>query len=495
MKKLFFVLVFFLPTAAAFVWAAEPETSGAEGTAERTDAVAADTKTITIPLDEIWALDMPGTRDINELFGPYPDKPHLRTKQALHEKRRWQRLLVSIQKRLAHKKQPDKKAKASFAIVAEGHRNVIALAGEELGRGEPIFGDPSGMVSLRLYRDGNSFFSSSKLRIVFFSYASKYRVELVRVERQGTVIDVCYRFAPHDQVDLKGALALIPVSKLPVGEYHVQFSQLPMEQIYLDTSTIEPVSDEQASRIVCQPFSFQVWDPPSPDPGLGKDAIEIPLDQIWGHRMPGTKNVAELEPNRASLKTKTMTTRERTKKSWVTNTRWLLNRTFKPAGPDVGTAFVVPMIDLDALKEANAIIGGTTRRAELFPAGQRAELIPVGQRAEQLPAGQPLTLVFYSFSCGQGVRLDKVTKSKDEIVLEYHFHIHGNLTSSPSFALIPIGIFPPGNVNVKIKRLPDTEGKNLWGPPQPLDDHRARRIVCAPFVFKVIDTQRERSGG
>jgi len=33
---------------------------------------------VIIPLDQVWALDMPGMRDINELYqGPYPDKPDL----------------------------------------------------------------------------------------------------------------------------------------------------------------------------------------------------------------------------------------------------------------------------------------------------------------------------------------------------------------------------------------------------------------------------------
>jgi len=206
----------------------------------------------------------------------------------------------------------------------------------------------------------------------------------------------------------------------------------------------------------------------------GNDAVTIPLDEVWGYRMPGTKDIVDIEPNSDSFKT--MLARERIKNSLVTNTRWRLNSNFKPKNrADVGTAFVVPMIDLEALKEANAIIAGEKKRAE------------------QLPAGQPLTLVFYSFSCGRNVRLDKITKSEGEMVLEYHFHIHGELTSSPYFALIPIGIFPPGNVNIKIKRLPETEGKNVWGTFPPLDAKESRRIVCDSFVFKVIDTKPVRS--
>ncbi len=44
---------------------------------------------------------------------------------------------------------------------------------------------------------------------------------------------------------------------------------LQFPSIKLDAG-FEPVSDEQASHLVCGPFSFDVVEPP-PDPGPGKD--------------------------------------------------------------------------------------------------------------------------------------------------------------------------------------------------------------------------------
>ncbi len=198
------------------------------------------------------------------------------------------------------------------------------------------------------------------------------------------------------------------------------------------------------------------------------EAIEIPLSEIWAYDMPGTQDVRQLEDQE---KFKGMLVTERIKNSVVSNTHWRLNLNFRPSeGNHADRGFVVTGVGLDALKEANAILSGKKNREDFFAAGEE------------------LTLVFFAYSCSRFVRLDEVMRTHDEIVVKYHFHSHGLRKSSQHFALIPLGSSLRGNINVKMKRMADTTSINKIDPQAaPYDQGEARRIVCEPFAFGIID--------
>lgn len=185
----------------------------------------------------------------------------------------------------------------------------------------------------------------------------------------------------------------------------------------------------------------------------------IPLDQIWALGIPGTKDILKLE-NREKFRG--MKAAERIKNSLVENTKYRLSSDFRPPrNQSAGPGFVVAGTGLDALKEANAIL--TDKKG----------------RSETLPSNKELTLVFYSYMCARYVRLDEVRRSGRHINIKYHFESHVQAMSSTHFALIPIGKFTPGVVDVHIERLPDTNTLT------PLDDERVRQLVCESFSIQV----------
>jgi hypothetical protein len=193
-----------------------------------------------------------------------------------------------------------------------------------------------------------------------------------------------------------------------------------------------------------------------------KPSVEIPLDDIWALDMPGTKDIRDLE-NRAMFRG--MKVADIVKNSLVENTRSVLDSRHRPPrGQSAGPGFVVAGIGLDALKEANAVLAKKK------------------ERPKTLPAGEELTLVFFSYSSGRRVKLDNVFVGERAIRVEYHLEFDGLRMSTMHFALVPIGVFKPGIVNVQFTRLPDT---SVFGTTKPLDEERVRQLVCESFTFQV----------
>jgi len=112
------------------------------------------------------------------------------------------------------------------------------------------------------------------------------------------------------------------------------------------------------------------------DMACGNGIITIPLDEIWGYDLPGTKDIREIEPE--SEKFNAMPARERIKRSLVSNSLWRLGAR-PPEGEVAGEALVVAGEKLDALKQANAFFNDAKTRPS------------------ELPADTDLTLVFFSF--------------------------------------------------------------------------------------------------
>jgi hypothetical protein len=186
----------------------------------RAESPSDKTASVVIPLDAIWANDMPGTRDIDTLVQEPP-------------------LTYLIRQAIGFA--PKVKAKPAFAVrgmgldaLGEAHE---VLVGKQRRRGTL----PSG----------------ADISIVFFAHETGPYVHLQKVERQGNNIDIQYHFIPHDSKETMRYVALIPLGKLNAGAYRVKINKSPMEQKYLDLG-FRPVSDADSSRIVSRPFSFTV---------------------------------------------------------------------------------------------------------------------------------------------------------------------------------------------------------------------------------------------
>lgn len=394
-----------------------------------------------IPLDRIWALDMPGTRDINEYRDE--DKPQQPGEEA------WQRVLSSIRKTLAHKRR-DKLAMPSFAVVAGGDRHEVVLARDGIRKGIPLFGEPdNARRNTPLFND--SFFSTDELSVVFYSYTSPYVIEFERIERRGAVIDIRYRFVPGIPPGSMVHFAMIPLGKLSVGEYRVEISQSSMEQKYVDAG-FKPVSDKQASRIVCQPFSFNVSNPPAPPPELSKNAVDIPLAGIWAHMMPGTKRIHDLEKNVPVDDT-----------LMAKIGRILSKKKKQKTDP----SFAVEKTGLEGLGNAYAVFSGEMKR-------------PIS-----LSKDNEISVVFFTHPSNYYVHLSRVVLDGSTIRVEYRLVPHLSQDATKHFALIPIGKLPKGKYKVDVFSEP-IEKKLLGGGLREPDAQKKATIASSSFEFEVI---------
>ena len=177
-----------------------------------------------IPLKEIWAYNMPGTLNVQKMD---PDQPG--------------GLFEEIRRSLWAFPSKDKDARKGFAVSGTGLealRQVHAVLVEEQ--------DPE-----------QTFPANSDISVAFFSYQDSRYVHLHRVERQGNVVNIRYRFVPHETEEATTHFALIPLGKLSSGEYRVNVIQSPLEQKYVEQG-FRSLSDTIARRIVCNSFSFSI---------------------------------------------------------------------------------------------------------------------------------------------------------------------------------------------------------------------------------------------
>jgi hypothetical protein len=193
-------------------------------------------------------------------------------------------------------------------------------------------------------------------------------------------------------------------------------------------------------------------DPPS---------TEIPLDQIWAYEMPGTRNVRLLEPH---MRVDDPLFKESYLKSAVREISRYLSINIPPAGEMAGSAFVVVGTDGEALENA------------------RRSIRERGARNQIAPKDTDLSLVVYGFVTGWHPRVISVEKQQTTIVVKYQFvapleESHGGKL----FALIPIGKFTEGTVNVRIEEVPpvDSKGRRV----ESRKDFE--RLVCGSYSFKV----------
>ena len=189
-------------------------------------------KSTVIPLHKIWAYKMPGTRDILDLDLP-------RAQQATTG--RWQSIYMSWVRRAEKLKFKDL-ARPGFVVSGSGQSALLAT--------HAIFVE--GAAARK------EFSMDEELAIVFFSepYGGNF-VRIRQVEQKGEHIEIQYRLEPYLERTLSETFALIPLGKLPAGEYHVDMCQLPSEQKFSKLGR-KPVDENWSREVLCKPFSFTV---------------------------------------------------------------------------------------------------------------------------------------------------------------------------------------------------------------------------------------------
>jgi hypothetical protein len=184
-------------------------------------------KTQVIPLDRIWALNMPGTKAVGELDSVQEPSGVVRHPS-----------IREISRMLSSRTASNEKAGTTFIVAGSDAR--------ALQNAQAVFTDT---------RERATDFPSKKdLSLVFYSRLSGRYIHLVSVEVVCHVFTINYRFVSHNTRDSTVHFAIIPIGQLPMGEYEVKIEQLPpVDEKGMLTS---PVVDSE--RIVSQDFSFRI---------------------------------------------------------------------------------------------------------------------------------------------------------------------------------------------------------------------------------------------
>jgi len=206
----------------ALAWLSAGCVCAADGEKESGKAEA-----VVIPLDQIWAYNMPGTRDILMLDREQVQLRPLGTR------------VGGPSSFISH--QGKKIAGPGFAVLGTGMEAWHATH-EKVPEGQE-------------YRDAFPF--GSKISVVFFSHGFGQYVHVHRVEQQGNVITIRYRFVPHRTKNFSAHFALIQVNELKPGKVQVNVVRTPMEKKYFDGG-FKPTSVEEERRVVCKSFSFMI---------------------------------------------------------------------------------------------------------------------------------------------------------------------------------------------------------------------------------------------
>jgi len=414
---------------------------------------AVDEKPVSIPLDQVWAYNMPGTRDcygmdlgdFDQKHRPIPGREEFRQmrERAIHEAHR--ALAVKL---------PSEQALNGFVIPRKSDLYVLRKA--SIMMASAMRYEKKGFVRA-------SFPVGDEMTLCFFSHPSSYYIHLKEIGRRGTAITVRYQAVPHYTAESSVHFALIPLGKLSAGEYQVRFEQMRMDQAFHDAGFIL-LSPRQKQRTICQPFSFTVFDPPVFVTEEDPDAEKIPLDQIWALEMPGTKNVRQLQEVPLGLSRV-----ERHRRSLVAQIR----RALRPGnmalvGKSPGPILVVKGTGLEALKETARLL----KEMNELKNEKEPELIQ--------PLDTELTLVFYAYMCGHYIHLTNVERNENMITVKYRFVTHRTTNMSTHFALIPLGKDLKGNVSVKVVEEPPIDGKGNPGKVT----NQTRTKICDSVSFR-----------
>jgi hypothetical protein len=184
--------------------------------------------TATILPDQIWAFDMPGTRDIEKSV-PQADFRRLEEVFKLSYIRAYRREFKNI-------------SRPGFAVAGSG---VSALR-----------------AALAIFEKGvkpsSKFSSEDEVTLVFFSEPPRgNQVRILKIKQHDRHFEIQYRLDPDFVRNSIQTFALIPIGNLRIGEYRVEMRQLPREEKYVKLG-YGSLDEEWSRNFLCKPFSFTV---------------------------------------------------------------------------------------------------------------------------------------------------------------------------------------------------------------------------------------------
>lgn len=187
---------------------------------------------VVTPLDQIWALNMPGTRKLTpERSGPQFVSDEGPTIEEIY---------ISLQAMDYDQQLPPAFAVLGTGIEALNHANDVLA---------------------RRQKRQTYFTTNDEVSLVFFARGRHEHVYIRKVERLLGRARVQYQLIPYlvgPQTTIH--FAMIPLGKLPLGKMEVEMVCLPMEK-QPNNSTYKPPSQALKSQIVSPSFQIAVNKP------------------------------------------------------------------------------------------------------------------------------------------------------------------------------------------------------------------------------------------
>jgi len=383
---------------------------------------------VTIPLNQVWALGMPGTdpmsilrRDGKYLFEEGP-------------------LLDDIRKSLTpHPAGHTQERPRCFAVTGSADDCLDKVSDILAGRASPATAFPVGS-------DVNVVLCSCSSACMFrVEEVSRYFNSVRSHKPRGSIVNIRLLISPVTTPKPAAQLAVIPIAEMPTGLVHVKVSAFTKDD---DRSQLEKCS---CSLIQWPNYSFSGFRDnhsasKAPKPWPARPAI-IPTTDIHGSNVEKTIpfDDAQLIERICPAPTKQQS-----------------NTASSQSG------FAVAGTRMDALREAHQVL--TLGR-------------PV---VSEFPSGSDITLVFYSKTSGTYVHLTNVERCRTDITISYQFTPHATAQVTEHIALVPLGALAPGKYSVDIVRSP-TDSKYAKLGFGELSQEEADRIVCHPFSFVILE--------
>jgi hypothetical protein len=346
-----------------------------------------------IPLKEIWALDMPGTRDVASI-----EIGDLKPGEGNEELNRMRETAIAKIHQSLLSKPPAEAAMQGFVVPLRTSIAALKHIAASL-RVEQVDLQPSN--------------EEADTTLFFFARPISYRVQLTEVKRNDYEISVHYQFVPRESKEATVQFALIPLGKLPAGEYQVQFEEAPMDGV------ARP-SVEQVRQMICRSFTFTVE--PSAAAVVRSNALEVPMSTIFGHAIDGSQPISFLAPgNKTSLVTAI---------NRHLGERW----TTRPEG---------------------FVVSGSAEHALLMA----KERLVDGTEPQELHDTDKLWLFFFTRMGPLTMNIESVKIEDYRIDVRYKFPKEppggGAMASMTHFALIPLGQREAGEYDVMIPKHKD----------------------------------------
>lgn len=184
---------------------------------------ANDAITLVVPLDSVWALNMPGTKDVLKIDnGAY-------------------RGLVGEMRRSLH--QPNGKSGTAGKVIVVSGQGAMALkeAGKELIEGR------SGRGRVR---------ETEEISVLFYSRLFALDVRLESIEIRNQRIRIVYGLNEHEEAYVDEHFGLIPLGKLPAGKYEVLIEPSLTARELVSRGFKAPA--ETMAKVVCESSTFDV---------------------------------------------------------------------------------------------------------------------------------------------------------------------------------------------------------------------------------------------